>query len=153
MSLPPINTSILLKLKEAGITEVSFNLEVFDRKLAVQYMPGKGNIPLTTYEAAFSESVRLWGRSGNVRTIFIIGLEPKESLLNGIEWVCKLGVSPILVLFKPIEGTPLSHMIAPSDKDILEIYEHALEICYKYNISMGPACHYCEDNTLKTSFR
>lgn len=153
MSLPPINTSILLKLKEAGITEVAFNLEVFDRKLAVQYMPGKGNIPLTTYEAAFSESVRLWGRSGNVRTIFIIGLEPKESLLNGIEWVCKLGVSPILVLFKPIEGTPLSHMIAPSDKDILEIYEHALEICYKYNISMGPACHYCEDNTLKTSFR
>lgn len=152
MSLPPKDTTILLKLKEAGITEVAFNLEVFDRKLAARYLPGKGKIPLKTYEVAFSESVRLWGKSGTVRTIFIIGLEPKDSLLNGIEWVCTLGVSPILVLFKPVKGTPLSHMLAPSDKDILEIYEHALKICHKYNISMGPACHYCEDNTLKISF-
>lgn len=153
MSLPPKKTSILAKLKEAGITEVAFNLELFDRKLAQTYMPGKGQIPLDTYKMAFEEATRLWGKNGNVRTIFIVGLEPKESLLSGIEWACKLGVSPILSLFKPIEGTELSYLLPPSDAEIMDIYVSAINICNKYGIELGPSCHYCEDNTLKVSLK
>lgn len=151
MSLPPHNIHILTRLKQAGVTEVAFNLEIFDRNLAQSYMPGKGNIPLKVYKEAFEESVALWGNTGNVRTIFVVGLEPKESLLNGIEYVCKLGVSPILSLFKPIENTVLSHLLAPSDEEIYEIYNKTLYICKENNVELGPACHCCEDNTLKVS--
>lgn len=153
MSLPPMNTSTLTKLKDAGITEVAFNLEVFDRQLARTYMPGKGQIPLDVYESAFQEATRLWGKGGNVRTIFIVGLESKESLLAGIEWVCQMGISPILSLFKPIEGTALSHLLPPSDYEIMDIYRNTLRICEKYKVELGPACHYCEDNTLKISLK
>lgn len=152
MSLPPHDIHILTRLKQAGITEVAFNLEIFDRNLAHSYMPGKGTIPLEAYKEAFEESVALWGNTGNVRTIFVVGLEPKESLLNGIEYVCKLGVSPILSLFKPIENTELSYLLAPSDEEIYEIYNKAVHICKENNVELGPACHCCEDNTLKVSF-
>lgn len=152
MSLPPKNIMILKSLKEAGITEVAFNLELYNRELAYKYMPGKGSIPLEIYENAFKQAVTLWGKNGNVRTIFIVGLEPEQSLLAGVEYVCKLGVSPILSLFKPIKGTPLSHLLPPSDREILQICQSTEKICKQYSIPLGPTCHYCEDNTLKVTY-
>lgn len=149
MSLPPQDISLLSRLKEAGITEVSFNLEVFDRTFAKEYMPGKASISLDVYEKAFKESVKLWGKTGNVRSIFIVGLEPLQSLLKGIEFVCRLGVSPILSLFKPIEETPLSHLLPPSDEEILKLYHLTKKLCDSYGIEMGPSCPQCEDNTFK----
>lgn len=149
MSLPPMNTTILEDLKNAGITEVAFNIEIYNRIIARKYMPGKGKIPLKAYFNALKNAVKLWGKNGKVRTIFIVGLEPVESLLKGIEEVCKIGVSPILSLFKPVENTPLSHLMPPSDTEILDIVLATEKICEKYNLSMGPECHYCEDNTLK----
>lgn len=151
MSLPPKDIGILARLKQAGITEVAFNLEVFDRDLAQRYMPGKGSIPLAVYEDAFRAAVELWGRTGNVRTIFIVGLEPAESLLEGIAHVAEMGVSPILSLLRPIEDTLLHGLLAPRDEEIWEIYQAAKGICARQGVSLGPACPCCEDNTLKIS--
>ena len=153
MSLPPLKSSVLIQMKNAGVTEVTFNLEVFNRKLAQMYMPGKGAISLDIYQTALAEAVRLWGNTGNVRTIFIVGLEPKESLLDGIRWACKMGVSPILSLFKPIEGTEMSCLLPPSDDEIIDIYKNTLKICHEYGVELGPSCHYCEDNTIKVSIK
>lgn len=151
MSIPPLDIGILSRLKNAGVTEVTFNLEVFDRHLAKQYMPGKGAIPLEIYDTAFREAVRLWGNTGNVRTVFIVGLESEESLLCGIEHVCQLGVHPILSLLKGIQGTPMEHFLPPSDKQILEICRKVQAICQSFGVDLGPTCHCCEDNTLKIS--
>ena len=151
MSIPPLDIRILSNLKKAGVTEVTFNLEVFDRDIAKEYMPGKGALSLEVYDAAFREAVRLWGNTGNVRTVFIVGLESKSSLLRGLEHVCRLGVYPILSLLKGIEGTPLGHCLPPQDKDVLEIYHEARNICQSFRMDLGPSCHCCEDNTLKIS--
>lgn len=148
MSLPPKDIGILSRLKKAGVTEVAFNLECFDRGLAQQYMPGKGAIPLSVYEEAFRASTALWGARGNVRTIFIMGLEPPESLLRGVSYVTELGVAPILSLFRPIEDTPLQNLLAPSDEEIWHVYQQAKDICRCHGLSLGPVCPYCQDNTL-----
>lgn len=149
MTLPPKDVRILAKLKQAGVTEVAFNLEVFDRSLARRYMPGKGAIPLSTYENAFQTATQLWGKTGNVRTIFIVGLEPTQSLLEGVARMAEMGVAPILSLLRPIEETPLHGMLAPSDEEIWDICQAAKAICARHGLSLGPACPYCEDNTLK----
>jgi len=149
MTLPPKDVRILEKLKQAGITEVAFNLEVFDRSLACRYMPGKGTIPLSTYEDALQTATELWGKTGNVRTIFIVGLESAESLLEGVTHMAEMGVAPILSLFRPIEETPLHGMLAPPDEEIWEICQAAKAICARHGLSLGPACPCCEDNTLK----
>ena len=149
MSTPPSNADILYKLFKAGITEVVFNLEIFDRSVAKQYMQGKGSISLAQYTNCFKRAVKIWGGKGAVRTIFIVGLESRQSLLDGIEYVCKLGVSPTLSLFKPISGTPLSYLLPPNDKNILSICQKATAICKKYGMKLGPSCRLCEDNVLK----
>lgn len=152
MSLPPQQPHILEELKECGITEAAFNIEVFDRDLARQYMPGKGAIPLSVYEKAFRTAVKLWGRTGNVRSIFIVGLEPKDSLLRGIHYVTALGVSPILSLFRPAEGTPLQDYLPPSDEEIWEIYQKAKHICKSHGMILGPSCPCCQDNCMTITF-
>ena len=151
MCLPPENTSVLKELYQAGITEITFNLEVFDRDIAKSIMPGKGMLPLNAYTAAFKKATAIWGRNGKIRSAFIIGLEPIETLLEGIKYICRLGVSPILSLFKPIPGTPLEYLLPPSNKEIAEIYYRINEICSHYKVELGPSCRYCEDNTLKIS--
>lgn len=149
MTLPPQNLDILVELKSAGITEVMFNIEIFDRITALKYMPGKGKIPIETYLEALKKSVEIFGSNGHVRTMFIIGLESEKSLLEGIETVCKLGVYPTLSLFKPIEGTPMEHVLPPTNKELYALYNKIIKICHKYNVSLGPNCKYCEDNVLK----
>ncbi len=148
MSLPPKDAGILARLKAAGVSEAAFNLEVFDRSLARRYMPGKGAIPLSVYEQAFRAATKLWGTAGRVRTIFMVGLEPADSLLRGVDHVASMGVSPILSLFRPIEDTPMQNLLAPSDQEIWEIYQQAQAICSRYGLSLGPTCPYCQDNTL-----
>ena len=152
MCLPPLDTDILYAFKDIGITEVTFNLEVYDRTLAKKYMPGKGTIALDVYDTAFKKAVQLWGKTGNVRTVFIVGLESESSLLEGIKHVCALGVSPILSLLKGISGTPMEHFLPPSDQQLLEICHKVQEICHTYRVEQGPTCRCCEDNTLKISY-
>lgn len=151
MCTPPTDISILKKLFQAGITEIAFNLEVFDRSIAKILMPGKGELSLDIYDASFKEAISIWGKNCKIRSAFIIGLERNETLFAGITHICQLGVSPILSLFKPIPGSPLEYMLPPSNKEIVEICCRVKEICKKYNIELGPTCPYCEDNTLKIS--
>lgn len=152
MSLPPKDPEMLRELKESGITQAAFNLEIYDRDLAMRYMPGKGAIPLSVYDRAFRTAVELWGATGNVRTIFVVGLEPASSLLRGVDYAAELGVSPILSLFRPVAGTPLQDLLPPSGEEVWEIYRQAKSICERHGVALGPACPYCQDNCLKYAF-
>ncbi|MBQ8116738.1 MAG: ATP-grasp domain-containing protein [Lachnospiraceae bacterium] len=147
MSIPPMDPSILYQLKEAGVTEVTFNLEMYNRTHAVQIMPGKGSIPFERYDAAFRIAVDIWGKDGKVRSALIVGLEPPDITLQGVEYLCSVGVAPILSLFKP-DGS-MEDYLAPGNDEILYIWQTAEKICNRYKMSLGPSCHYCEDNVLK----
>lgn len=153
MSLPPASLDILKQLYAAGITEVAFNIEIYNRTLATKYMPGKGKLSIKQYFTTLEHAVQIWGNHGAVRSIFIIGLEPQESLLEGIEEVCKRGISPILSLFKPIAGTTLEYIVPFTNAEVKKIYDQILKICEKYNVELGPQCPCCEDNTLKITLR
>lgn len=131
-----------------GVTEIAFNLEVFDRKLAAQYMPGKGRIPLEKYKKALEKAVSKLGNKGAVRSAFIVGLESMESLLQGTEFVCKLGVAPIFSVFRPIPFTEMENMIPPENEWLLDAYNKAERICDRYGLKLGPTCPACQNNTL-----
>lgn len=148
MCLPPQNLDDINEYVASGVTEVAFNIEIFDRNLAKKIMPGKGNIPLSTYLSALERAVQLLGANNSVRTAFVVGLENIESTLKGIESVCKIGVSPILSIFRPIPGTEMENQIIPSNEYLYDLYIRAKEICEKYNLELGPSCAYCQNNTL-----
>lgn len=148
MCLPPKDLSILEEYYKAGITEIGFNLELFDRVEAAKIMPGKGTIPLSRYENAYRESVRLWGKEGAVRSLLVLGLEPLESFYAGVEWLCNLGVMPIVSVFRPMENIALSHALPPGNQELANIFRRGTRIANAYGLALGPSCKECQNNTL-----
>ena len=151
MTTPPKNLDILDQMKECGVTEVAFNIEFFDRKLAEELMPGKGIISLEDYAKAFERAVELWGNTGQVRSALIVGLESSKTFLQGVEWLCKQGVSPMLSPFRPYYHTDFENRLPAEDEEILRLYYEAKKICDAYGMILGPSCADCEDNTIKVT--
>jgi nitroreductase len=152
MSLPPKDISVLKMYYEAGVTEIGFNIEVFDQDTAANYMPGKGRISRQEYLIALKEAVRYWGNTGKVRSLMIIGLESEDSLLQGIRELCQIGVMPILSVFRPIPGTETENIVPPSNHFLKNIYEKATTICEEFSLHLGPECSFCQNNTLSLPF-
>lgn len=148
MAPPPHKKVILHQLKQSGITEVSFNIEIFDRKIAKELMPGKGKIPLDLYYSMLEECTLLWGKTGKVRSMVIVGLESTKSLLEGIEHIAQMGVQPILSPFGPRQDTELRNIVPFSSEKLLELFRKCNEICNQYGLVPGPDNIECQNNTL-----
>ncbi len=148
MSIPPQHTKVLNLYKEAGITEVAFNIEIWDRQLAKKIMPGKGCIPLEHYLNILEESTKLWGKNGNVRTALIVGLNQHEHLLEATKYLCNLGIQPMFSIFRPMKDTRLESLVPPSNQALWSIYHEVATICKKYNLEPGPSCKECRNNML-----
>ena len=152
MSLPPKDIRILKMYYEAGVTEIGFNIEIFDQNIATYYMPGKGEFSRQEYFMVLKEAVKYWGNTGKVRSLLIIGLESEESLLQGIRELCQIGVMPILSVFRPIPGTETENIVPPSNHFLQNIYEKATMICEEFSLHLGPECSFCQNNTLSLPF-
>lgn len=152
MSLPPKDINILKMYYEAGVTEIGFNIEIFDQDTALNYMPGKGKFSRQEYFIALKEAVRYWGNTGKVRSLMIIGLESEDSLLQGIRELCQIGVMPILSVFRPIPGTETENIVPPSNHFLQNIYEKGTMICEEFSLHLGPECTFCQNNTLSLPF-
>lgn len=148
MILPPNNIKDIDEYVEAGITELGFNLECFDRAKAGFYMPGKGKISLKQYEDALKYAVKKLGRNGAVRSAFVIGLESDKSVLEGVRYLCSFGVAPIFSVFRPIHGTEMQDIVPYSNERLFRLVKKAEQICEEYGMKMGPECIACQNNTL-----
>lgn len=148
MCTPPKCKEKIKEFVDAGVSEIAFNIELFNRDLAKQYMPGKGEITLQNYLDSLSYAVSLLGDKGNVRSMLMVGLEKTENTLNAVKILCENGVQPMLSIFRPTPNCTLSHIIQPSNKEILSLYFEAQKICESYNLTLGPSCPSCQNNTL-----
>lgn len=148
MSIPPSSPEILADLYNAGITEVAFNMEIFNRDYAIKVMPGKGKITEENYFSIFKEAVKIWGKKGNVRSLLIYGFDPLNTFLEGIETLCKNGVEPIISIFRPLKDTPMENLIPPSTIELFSLYQDCQNIVHKYSLILGPDCVECQNNTL-----
>lgn len=148
MCLPPKDLNVLSEFHDAGIDEVGFNLELFDRAIAAKLMPAKGAIPISTYEHAYQKAVSLWGKNGAVRSLLVLGLEPIESFYSGVEWLCQQGVMPIVSIFRPMDSIVLKDALPPDNQELKNIFNKATSIASKYGLTLGPSCIACQNNTL-----
>jgi len=148
MCLPPQRKEDIEDYVESGVTEFAFNMEVYDRKLALRYMPGKGHFSREQYFRALEWAVELLGRTGAIRCSFIAGLEPMDSLLEGVEAVCRRGAAPILSVFRPVPFTEMEEAVPPSNEWLMEVARRSEEISRRYGLSLGPTCPACRNNTL-----
>ena len=148
MCLPYPKEGFAQKLKDVGVNEIAFNIEIFDEARAVEIMPGKGRIDRNTYFSALEEAVAVFGRTGAVRSLLIVGLEKDETFYEGIRKLVNMGVQPILSVFRPLRFTDLYDVVSPSNEYLYDLFYKVKKICNDQLLEPGPNCNYCQNNTL-----
>jgi len=148
MLAPPRDLARLELLREAGVDEVAINVEVFDENAARLNISAKRRtMSLEHTLAALDYCVALFGPV-DTRSILVVGLEPRSSLLEGIGRLAAAGVMPILSPLRPLQGTD----VAPSERVCAEIlWDLTLEAAAaveRHGVPLGPTCIPCQSNTL-----
>lgn len=148
MCLPPNDINYIDKYINAGVNEIAFNIELWDRALAIEYMPGKGKISLEDYLIKLDYANKRISKIGNVRSMLIAGLENSQNTLLAIECLASKGIQPMISIFRPTTNCKLPNIVQLSNEDIYNLYIEADKICKKNNIFLGPSCPSCQNNTL-----
>ena len=111
---PPADFAWFGRLREAGVASLGLHLEAVSDEVRRRIMPGKAEVPLEVYFAAFEAAVGVFGR-GQVTTYILAGLGDSHAQIVAMcERVAALGVYPFVVPFVPIGGTPLADHPPPS---------------------------------------
>ncbi|MCT9078680.1 MSMEG_0568 family radical SAM protein [Streptomyces fulvoviolaceus] len=102
---PPGDLSWIRELHEAGATAIGIHVESLDDEVRRRWMPGKSTVPMSEYEAAWDEAVRVFGPN-RVSTYLLVGLgEDADELIAGAGELIDRGVYPFVVPFRPMGGT------------------------------------------------
>ncbi|MFJ2241322.1 MSMEG_0568 family radical SAM protein [Streptomyces sp. NPDC087859] len=102
---PPGDLSWIRELHAAGATAIGIHVESLDDEVRRHWMPGKSTVPMSEYEAAWDEAVRVFGPN-RVSTYLLIGLgEDPDELIAGAGQLIDRGVYPFVVPFRPMGGT------------------------------------------------
>ena len=144
----PYSEQTIREMYEAGLGQLSCNIEVFDDDIARRYMPGKRSTSRNIYLNRLKYATKLMGRRGNVRSMVIVGLEPYPSLMEGIKDLALNGIQPILSIFRPLPDTPLEDLLPPSMLYLARIYTDVQRVCRANGLYAGPDCVNCQNNTL-----
>lgn len=130
-------------LKDLGLHGLSINMELNNPEYLKKFCPEKYAIGQENYLKFLETAVRIFGKD-KVRSLLIVGIEPLEETLKGVEKLAKIGVNPVL---SPL--FPYGEANFPPKADLfIEAKEKSEEICKKYDVKMGPLCKPCTHNVL-----
>jgi radical SAM protein (TIGR04043 family) len=120
----PEDLAALAELRDAGADAIGIHVESLDDAVRRRWMPGKAEVPLSQYWAAWREAVALFGRN-RVSTYLLVGLgEDPDDLVAGAERLAREGVYPFVVPFRPLAGTlavDVDGVTAPPTARVLEV--------------------------------
>ncbi|MBI6548268.1 MSMEG_0568 family radical SAM protein [Xenorhabdus lircayensis] len=119
---PPDDFAWFQRLKDAGAVSIGMHLEAVNESVRQKIMPGKAEVSLTKYFAAFEAAVAVFGR-GQVSTYILAGLgDTERDIVEMTAKLTKIGVYPFVVPFVPIQGTPLEHHPKPDQAFMQSLY-------------------------------
>lgn len=130
-----------------GVNELSVNLEIYDLELAHRLMRRKAKQGREHYLDYLEHAAEILG-TPRVRSMLMVGLEPLDQTLEGVEAIARRGATPVLSPFRPDPKTPLrDHEPIGADR-LAETYLRAREIAAHHGVALGPRCIPCSHNTL-----
>lgn len=135
---------------DTGIETLSFNMEIWDPGYYKAVCPGKSSS--TSHEEfikSIKEAVEIFGE-GKVYVAMVMGLEPKETFLEGIDFLSNLGVNIIPFVWAPNPGSKLEGHRAPYANWYKETILEASDIVYEHKVPWGLEnhCYKCDGNSL-----
>jgi hypothetical protein len=135
---------------DTGIRAIGFSMEIWDRKLYEAICPGKSsNTSHDEFLRSISTAVKVFGE-GNVYGVFVMGLEPKSTLLEGVREITALGANVVPFVWSPNPGSKLEGHRAPAAEWFADTILEASEIVQKSGVPSGTEnhCYRCDGNSL-----
>lgn len=135
---------------DSGIQSLGYAMEVWDEGYYKAVCPGKSSI---TSHHEFVENIKkavgIFGK-GNIYVSMVMGLEPKETFLEGIEALSAIGANVIPFVWAANPGSKLEGHRAPSAEWYTETILEAAEIVYEHRVPWGTEnhCYLCDGNSL-----
>lgn len=128
----PLDFSVIEKYKEAGFTTIAMNIEIWDKNIFKSICPGKEKRcgGRDNWIKALEYAVDVFGR-GNVRSIIVSGIEPKQSILEGVEKLAEKGVICFTNIWCPNPGSALEGHRSPETDWHFDITEKSVDIFIK----------------------
>ena len=110
----PHDLEIISKYKEAGYTSISINIEIWDRHIFKAICPGKEKRcgGRDHWVKALEYAASIFGK-GNVRSNIVAGIESKESILEGVDYLASKGVICYAGAWIPNPGSALEGHRSP----------------------------------------
>jgi Radical SAM superfamily len=104
----PLDLDVLSKYKEAGFKTLGMNIEIWDKDIFRAICPGKEKRcgGREHWAKALVLGAEIFGK-GYVRTNIVAGIEPKESILEGVEYLASKGVIAHANAWCPNPGSEL----------------------------------------------
>lgn len=122
----------MLKWKEMGINASSIDLEVFDPKVFADICPGKHAYkPLEYWKEAQIYARKVFGSPASLGMI-VLGLEPLESFLAGVDERFSKGILSVPLVFRPLPGSALENHPPPTADYIVKACEGFADSFYKH---------------------
>lgn len=128
----PQDLSVIDKYKEAGYTNIATNMEVWDEDVFRYICPGKIQFggDHNHWVRALKHEVEVFGK-GNVRSLFVGGLETKERVIEGIEELSSYGVIAQPCIWKPCIGSALEGHRSPETQWHQDLLDKTFSILKK----------------------
>ena len=139
---------LVTRLVDAGAAGFAINIEVFAAEPAQHALRSKYRTVRDHLERTIVDAVEALGREGQDRSLIIVGLEPAEDTLAGVDYLASLGCAPVLSPFRPAEGTRLRILPPPSAAHLTTVLEESRAIAARHGVPLGPDCVPCQHNTL-----
>ena len=139
----PCGPQTVYWMKHYGLTQLAFNLEIWDDEIAFKVMPGKrdksgspndnsnefiGN-DRKGYLEALSSARSIMKAHESVKSMLLIGLEPLANTKHAVKELVSRDIQPMLSIFRPMPGTPFAGYMSPQITDVVEMFEAAETIC------------------------
>ncbi len=146
----PARGDDLLRYFETGIQAIGFSMEIWDDRLYNAMCPGKAE---TTSHNEFLNSiktaVKIFG-AGNVYGVFVMGLEPRDTFLEGINVLYGEGANVVPFVWSPNPGSRLEGHRAPSPDWYTDVIREAAGIACESGVPPGTEnhCYRCDGNNL-----
>ncbi len=146
---PPKNVRDLQRYHDAGIDAIAFSLELWDEAYFKAICPGKSSQHShASFVEVIKEAVKIFG-PGNVYGVFVMGLEPAESLGRGIDTLSSLGAHVVPFVWSPNPGSQLAGHRAPFGGWFAKNIRQFAEVVKSKNLPPSTNhCRKCDGNNM-----
>lgn len=138
---PPDKDAWIDRTYAMGVDSIAYHLDIYDPEIFAGICPGKArHIGRDRYLDALHYAASIFP-SGTVTSNLIVGLEPLESTKEGINHLTRMGVVPLLPIFKPLEGSDFGSHKIPDTEEIAPLFAHLYNAVKGNKINMSWSKH------------